>query len=100
MKIYISGPMTGYNNFNYDYFDKVKRDLEREGFKVISPADIGRSLMKRHKKVSYIDFLEADLNALKECDAVYMIKGWRKSLGARIEHSYAKELCKSIFYEG
>ena len=44
-------------------------------------------------------FLEGDLEILKRCDVIYMLKGWRKSQGATAEHDLAKKLKKEIIYE-
>ena len=42
MKIYIAGPMRGYEKFNVPTFD-LARDLWQEaGWNVISPADLDR----------------------------------------------------------
>ena len=42
--IYISGPMTGYEYFNFEAFDKASHKLKELGHKVINPAQIARDL--------------------------------------------------------
>ena len=44
-------------------------------------------------------WLEGDLEILRRCDAVYMLRGFRSSLGAMAEHKLAIELGKEIIYE-
>jgi hypothetical protein len=45
-------------------------------------------------------FLEGDLEILRRCDAILMLKNWRQSAGARGEHQRAKDLELPIFHEG
>jgi hypothetical protein len=43
--------------------------------------------------------IPGDLEILKRCDAIYLLKGWQSSQGATTEHNIAKELGLEIFYE-
>jgi hypothetical protein len=45
-------------------------------------------------------FIQADLDLLARCDAIYMLRNWEGSKGAAGEHTYAVNLKKRIFYEG
>ena len=45
-------------------------------------------------------WLECGLEILKRSDAIYMLKDWKKSLGAITEHQLARKLKLPIFYEG
>lgn len=38
--IFISGPMTGLKNYNFDKFNEVARLLNQAGYRVINPVDI------------------------------------------------------------
>ncbi|EFK4962598.1 DUF4406 domain-containing protein [Escherichia coli] len=38
VRVYIAGPMTGYENFNREAFHKVEEELKREGHTVLNPA--------------------------------------------------------------
>ena len=40
-----------------------------------------------------------DMMVLSTCDAIYMMRGWRRSPGARAEHEYAKATNKKIIYQ-
>lgn len=102
-KIYIAGPMSGYKNFNFDAFNTAEDVLTREGWAVFNPANKDneagvvsdpsfakgddQQLMK-----SGWDFREAylwDVTKVIESDAIFMLKGWEKSAGARGEHAVA-----------
>jgi len=120
MKIYIAGPMTNIPFFNFKSFDKARRKYSLKGWEVFSPADHDRYLLDRPQgwmpeekdsigpwKAWNIQnaptlrvMLGADLNFItQEADAIYMLKGWEKSLGARAEHATATALGLEIIYE-
>ena len=103
-RIYIAGPMSGYEFFNFPAFDEAKRVLEAGGaWDIVSPADIDReygfdpSFMPVDSDWHEVppaagtrsDIIRRDIDALLECDAVYMLPGWRKSTGARAEFTLA-----------
>lgn len=120
MKIYISGPMTGIEKFNFSAFDSAHVKFTAQGWEVFSPADKDRSLLG--KELNWMpsesdsvgpwkhwaipnaptlrQMLGADLKWIsEEADAIYMLKGWEKSMGARAEHATAVCLGLQIIYE-
>ena len=94
-KIYISGPMTGCPNLNYEAFDKARDHFLSLGHEVVSPADLGR----QYGEVSYEECLKRDISALLTCDTIYLLLGWEDSFGARIESLLAHALRLKISYE-
>ena len=46
LKVFISGPMTGYENFNFKKFDTIADRLLRAGVDVVNPVDICRKYKK------------------------------------------------------
>ena len=116
MRIYLSGPITGYPDHNRKAFADVAFTLQSEGHFVINPqyfTDIfgGAEEVSRSFEALYagnpklvgcdgkpIDdgtalaraVMEADLAALRTCDAIYLLRGWEQSRGAR------KELAEAI----
>lgn len=120
MKIYIAGPMTGYKNFNFKSFDRARDNFEKQGYVVFSPADHDRTLLGKSENwipkekdsvgpwkkwaiqgaPSLREMLGADLSWIAEHGtAIYMLKGWEKSNGARAEHALAVALDLEILYE-
>lgn len=87
--IYISGPMTGLPNYNYDEFNRVASILKRMGYKVINPADTGV-----REGWIWRDYLTKDLIDLlsNNVSIVVTLDGWENSKGARLEVHVAKEL--------
>lgn len=44
-------------------------------------------------------FLEGDLEILRRCDAIYMLSGWEKSIGATNELKEAQRIGLEILFE-
>ena len=52
-----------------------------------------------HFGISHAEAMKICLEALKECTHIYMLKDWKDSPGARIEHEWAKNNGLEIIYE-
>ncbi len=48
VRIYIAGPMTGYENFNREAFHKAEEALKQEGHTVLNPAVLPDGLTQPH----------------------------------------------------
>jgi hypothetical protein len=111
--IYVAGPMRGYDNFNYESFDRQAEILRKQGWSVINPAEMDRDISsppsdphEYDPKTNYADrefmreALRRDLVAICDmCTAVYMMSGWEQSRGAKAEWHCAKALGLEIHYE-
>jgi hypothetical protein len=112
--IYIAGAMRSKPFFNFPAFDAARDKLCKEGWQVISPADIDRehgfdamTLPEDHDwndlsdiPVTREECFDRDIEALRhKCNAIYMLKGWQSSTGAQAEHWCAKWLGLEIYYE-
>lgn len=84
MKVYISGPISG-DSFYREKFKRAEEELRESGYEPVNPTTADGSGMI----IQYKDFIDFDLDLLAECDGIYMLKGWRNSKGARLEHQYA-----------
>lgn len=84
---YISGKMTGIKDFNKPKFDKAKKHLEKQGYEVISPADLGEI-----NGYEWSDYMKVDVAAMMMCDIVFLLDDWKLSKGAKIEVEIAKNL--------
>lgn len=95
MKIYISGPISGlpletvYNNFT-----NVEAQLLEQGYEVVNPLNNGLPTT-----ATWEEHMRADLRLLLDCDAIYMLEGWEKSRGARIEYALAVDF-KMVVMDG
>ena len=48
LRIFLSGPMTGYENFNFDQFNFIENVLNRYGIEVVNPVRICKKYKKEH----------------------------------------------------
>ncbi len=84
-RIYIAGPMTGYENFNRNAFNEKSEQLKSSTFIPLNPATLPDGLTQGQ----YMDICFAMIRA---ADAIYLLSGWKKSDGALAEYAYAKKL--------
>lgn len=93
MKIFISGPMRGIENYNRPLFDECETYLKEQGFDVFNPAwlQVGEEWTRE-------DIMLIDLAALSRCDAVCFLPDWAKASGCQIEARFAALNGKDVFY--
>lgn len=96
MTVYISGKITGTDDYE-ERFAKAEKKLSREGFIPVNPLDIPVNC--NNGKPSWSDYMREDIKRLVDCDIIYMMKGWKESKGARLEHHIATVLGMGVFYE-
>jgi len=82
-KVYISGQITGIENY-VEKFNTSQIALEMDGYEAVNPC----TLPHDHDK-SYESYMKEDIKALLECDFIFMLYGWRNSKGARFERHTA-----------
>lgn len=104
LKVYIAGPMRGITDLNRKEFNKAEKFLNKLGiYDPINPARLDKeSGMSDEELVSREGLrlaMKRDIDALFECDAVFMLLGWEKSEGALIEHRLATMLGMTILYQ-
>ncbi|EMZ83005.1 DUF4406 domain-containing protein [Escherichia coli] len=92
MKVYVAGPMTGYENFNREAFHKAEEELKREGHTVLNPAVLPDGLTQSH----YMDICMA---MIRSVEAVYMLRNWYQSAGARAELALAEKLGHQVIFQ-
>ena len=103
-RIYLSLPIknTGYTTKErMKYADGVRRFLElsygvrNENVIVITPFDVNEN----EDKDSYARKMGKDIEALLECDAIYLCEGWQNSKGCMAEFEVARIYNKQILFE-
>lgn len=118
MRIYISGPMTGMPDSNISAFNAAAERLRAEGHFVINPTNLSamfgtseeieksfsalyglpkeevfkRAIFFPIDTILAKSIMDADLAAVRSCDAIYLLRGWESSRGAK------KELAEAIKY--
>ncbi len=101
MKVYLSGPMSGYKDFNFPAFDSAAAYLRAHGHEVFNPAEkdrehdpegkTWRSPTGDIKAAEAAGFnrrvaIRADLNYIMDhAEAIALLPGWEVSKGANAE---------------
>ena len=101
--IFISGPMTGLPNYNFDKFNEVAARLARAGYKMVNPVCICKRFKQEEvvKNKEVFDEMVKDQQIAERqlCDSILLLDGWEKSRGVRLELQTAIELKFQIFLE-
>ena len=93
---YISGPMTGYENYNYDAFNRVETALTANGHGVINPAKMDAE--QGIEGLEYHDLLRRDMKAIvDDATAVALLPNWQNSRGATKEAFFAQQIGLPIY---
>lgn len=92
MKIYIAGPMTGLPDNNRAAFYLAADNLREQGHMPKHTAWMEDGL-------SHEEYMKNALQVMLTCDAIYMLKGWLKSIGAQTEHTIATLCGMQVMYE-
>ena len=117
MRIYISGPMTGFPNQNREAFSAAAAKLRSQGHFAINPHDLTNILgtpeeIEKSFQAFYcylrsenltslaLNVMSADIAAVRSCEAIYLLRGWEDSRGARKELAVAIKYKLKILQEG
>lgn len=103
MRIYLAGPMTGYEHYNFPAFDAAAYHLRRLGHEVFNPADNDREngfdamgLKGDDAEQHGFDLrtaLKQDLSWICDhAEAVAVLPHWEASKGAKTEVALARAL--------
>lgn len=94
-KIYISLPISGLDlEAVKQRAEEVKKRISNEHIEAITPFDV---CDEKDKPYSY--YMGRDIEALIECDGVYVCDGWHSSKGCQAEVHVAVVYDKKIVYE-
>ncbi len=101
-KVYISGGITGINNYRVIFKDAENYLWSESNCVPVNPVRIGDDIRfpdECSELERYGLYMKEDLKALLCCDRIYMLKGWELSKGARFEHDTAVICGISVSYE-
>ena len=102
LKVFLSGPMTGYDNFNFEKFDSIGARLAKAGVETVNPVNICRKYKKDRvlaDKAVFARMVEEQQVAEKTCSAILMFNGWETSNGARLELDTALKNGLDVYLE-
>jgi hypothetical protein len=92
-KIYLSGPMTGIENFNFPLFHHVAKLFRALGTEVVNPAENGFTEEK-----SWAHYMRADIKQLVDCNVICLLPGWERSRGSTLELFIATQLGMEVMH--
>lgn len=93
--LYLSGPMTGYPEFNYPLFHAKAASLREQGWGVFNPAEWPYEEVG--VKGSFAKY--SAVICSEDCHAIYLLPGWRNSTGAMAEYHLAKAVGLEIILD-
>ena len=106
MKIYVSGAVTGVTDYIAVFSNKtcyLNKKNNQYGLYFINPVAMNSQFDRRdinnNQLLSYDDFMKLCYMELEVCDGIYLMNGWRNSMGANRELGFAKGQKKMIFLE-
>ncbi len=108
-RIYVCGPMRSKPYFNFPAFFLAETRLRRDGWDVVNPAsfDEAEGVNWRDNPGGVLPegfdvkaTAQRDLDALLSCDAIYLLRGWSRSMGAQAEYAVARWCGLEILGDG
>lgn len=104
MTTFISGPMTGYEDFNYPAFHEAGEKLSKAGIEFDSPAHMCTGQYTypplEDNEMPWDYYMRKSIRKLLQCDAILMLPGWEDSRGAQLEKHIAEALGMVVLYLG
>lgn len=91
MILYLSGPISG-NLFYGLQFSFAEIASEAKGHTALNPASLPKGLK------DYEDYMKIGFAMLDAADGIVMLRGWKKSEGAKRELRYAILHRKKVFF--
>ena len=96
-KVYVAGKIT------HTDLAKTKRRFARKEIELSEMCVVKYNPMKSvdlNKPLKpWLFYMKVGIGNLMNCNSIYMLKGWRRSKGARIERWLAKKLKYDVYYE-
>src|SRR3989338_2775565 len=104
MKIFISGPIEGMSDRHLKRFGELKEYFERAGYEIITELavprpelenEVERLINKCNKETDLISWLIISMSkiwALAQCDALFLLSGWRECHASLILFVIARKL--------
>ena len=87
-RVYIAGPMTGHEDWNFPAFNAAADALREAGYEPVNPAEAFGGDVTR----SHAEYMREACRQLATCQGILYLDGWRESKGAVFEASIAHVL--------
>lgn len=94
-KIYISGQVTELPESRArEIFKNAELYLKIKCYEPVNPMELNHA-----GSTSWSDYMRMDIAALCQCASIYMLNGWDRSRGARLEFQIATELGLNVIFQ-
>ena len=94
-KIYISGPISGYNlEERRNSFKIVQEHLKAQDYETVNPMENGLPA-----EATIHDHMKRDIELLLTCDMIYMMRHWTHSKGCKVEFDVATAIGLPVLFE-
>lgn len=94
-KCYIAGKISGLPILEYtSNFKEAEAGVLNLGYYPVNPVELNHD----HDK-TWLSYMREDLTELLKCNAVYVLRNWSESQGAKIEVDLAKSLGLIIYFQ-
>lgn len=95
---YLSGPMTGYPEYNYPEFERVTNVLREASIKVLSPHENPAPQDALDPEATWRYYMQLCRKQVEESTAILLMFGWPESRGACLELDWSITLGHPVFY--
>ena len=89
MKVFISGPITDTTDYE-ERFREADDEVGYSGHDPINPIDLCKCL--DGKGATHEKYMNICFGALRDADAIYMLRGWENSKGSCMEYGFARAM--------
>jgi hypothetical protein len=86
--LYLSGPMRGFENYNYPVFNTLAEQLRDAGFTVHNPAENFPN--EEPGTRTYSEYMRLDIASVLNSTGIVLMPGWERSEGAKFEATTAR----------
>ena len=101
-KVFIAGPMRGYEKYNFPKFDMIEKILKDHNIECVNPGRISRKFKEKDVNSDiavYNEMVRLQQEAEKTCNAILLLDGWQWSKGVQLEVKTAAELGMQFLLE-
>jgi hypothetical protein len=92
MRIYLAGPMTGIDEYNFPLFNKTARELRLYNHEVFNPAELNRANETPLKETKFYLIRDLTVLMLFDFDVIVLLPDSDNSPGVKIEKFLAENL--------